>query len=264
VDRSPANIPIVYGSADPRERPPGAFVVLPHRALRTLDPRGRSLAAGIAGVPVEWLDTLVADRLPLVVEVTSGASAAFRRANELRRETGLRVEGSTPPGTTTGVVGMVLVVGVALAALVWMGIGTIGMLAGVLVGLLVARLMMLAQQRRILESYERGRVRQLEQRRAGPVAQVWGRLAELRRKLAAADLPETAASDVRDALTEVERHLDDLAGTGADATEVDRHLAEVAAALAPAAAASADEPDIVRMERSVARLRAAAVREDRG
>jgi hypothetical protein len=264
VDRSPSSVPIVYGSSDPRDRPPGAFVVLPYRVLRRLDPAGRSRAAGISRVPLEWVDDLVRDRLPLVVEVTAGASAAYRRAAELRRETGLRVEAATGPGTTVGVVGTVLLVAVTLAVLLWLGIGNLATLVAVVAGLLVARLVTLAQQRRIIESYDRGRRRLLEQRRSGAVAPVFDRLAELRRQLAVADLPDTAERDLRDALVEVEQHLDDVARSGADPSAVQQHLADVAATLAPASARSADEAELARMQQSVARLRAAARREGPG
>ncbi len=264
MDRSPSSTPIVYGSADPRDRPPGAFVVLPYRELRRLDAAGRSRAAGLAGVPLDWLDMIVADGLPLVVEVTAGSSAASRRARALRRETALRVQAATAPKSTAAILGSVLVTMLTLAALLWLGIGSLVTFVGVVAGLTVAWFMVQAHQRRVLESYERNRVRQLEQRQAGPVGHAWERLAELRRQLAGADLPETAASDLRDALTEVERHLDDVARTGADPSAVHGHLAEVAATLAPASAASADEPDLARMERSVARLRAATRREETG
>jgi hypothetical protein len=262
----------VYGSAPPSERPPGGFVVLPYRALRRLDPAGRSLAAGVARIPVEWLDTLVADRLPLVVEVTPGPSAALRRAGELRRATGLRVVGAAASGGGFAQSGRLLVLLLTLTiwtgAGVWLGQGMVALVVALTIGLPAAWITSIALHRwldrGIRESWERGRVRQLGQR-GGATTPTWDQVVDLRRKLADLDLPETAASDLRDALTDVERRLADLARTGGDAAALNEPLAEVAAALAPASTSSAEDADLARMERSVARLRAAAAgREGRG
>jgi hypothetical protein len=323
---APPSLPVVTtttSTAAP-ERPVGGFVVLSADALRQLGPDARSHAAGLARVPVRWVDTLMVDGLPLVLDTVPGASAARRMADRVRRETGLPVRAVVPTGVGALLAWTSFVLMAFLVLFVLVTVGAAGALFGALAGLAFAMVGTVIGLRGrssglAVLSYERTRVHLVEQGAGGLLSPAWERVSDVRRQLAVADLPAPAASDLRDALKEAEHRLQELSRLGAaaeaalrgvdesglrtrlatlqtrttdpatvaerdrlartvadiDAVRVRRtsvstgamevldRLAAAAAALGQIGTEATEETDLVRVERSAARLRAAAAERER-
>ncbi|MBW1877672.1 MAG: hypothetical protein JRJ84_04845 [Deltaproteobacteria bacterium] len=217
---------------------PRAGVVVPARDLIALDPAARSAAAGWAGAPLEAMKALQGSGLPLVLEAHRSKSKASDRARALGVQTGLPVQVVQPAGWSWP---LAMVVFTALSA----GLLVLG-LAAFLPLLLVAALcagfglVAVTQWWGQRNDWSRFLAAWQAQRAGGkdPAELMHGRerVASLRRRLAEAEIPETAAMDVRAALKDVEHHLDELARIGAtvegtlatvDATQLRSRLASL-------------------------------------
>ena len=194
-----------------QDLPPVAHaVVIPSVELAALTPRQRSSASGWAALPMEAIDALIRAELPLVFEESQSSDLARARARELAEAASLPVKAVAAPGCAMPVVGAALL---ALAV-------TIGVVGLILWPLLVVAVLAAIPGVALLVPYIRDRSafqkvieanRQREERRQALLSPVWSRLAELRRQLAGLDLPAAADTDLRDALRDVERHVESLA-----------------------------------------------------
>lgn len=219
------------------DRDPAALVLLPADALAALDPAGRSVAAGLARLPVAAVDDLAAAGLPLVVEDAPGPSAARRRAAELARVTGLPLQHGVrapvpawvPPAVATAAASVpaglgtaLLVLGATPVAIVLLVLAIVVELAGIALGRQVAsrRAMHVGG----LVSADRGRAARADRNAGGVLGPAWDRLARLRVDLGRAELPAAAAADLRGTLRDLERHLEDLARVSAAADAAVRQV----------------------------------------
>ena len=228
------------GAGAPMRSPdpdPGGLVVIGPRDLAGLDPPARSHAAGIAGVPLQEVESLIAKGLPLVVATTAGRSAAAARAREIAAATGLPVAASTPPAVPRAVLVaaaalFAAVPGAASLLLLLIGWLPAAISGGVLtaitfaVGLSVA----LAQGRRQADhdagtrSYAAAQGDLAGHRQKGPLGAAYAKLSQIRLELARAELPAIPSADLRSALKDIEARLAAL--TQLDQT-ADRTLRQV-------------------------------------
>jgi hypothetical protein len=237
-------------------------VLISAPSLAALDPPARSLAAGLANLPITVVDELVAAGLPLVLETRNGRTAARERASELARTSGLPVAWGTP----LGLPGWLWLVGAAAVSLLPLIVGFVLMffalmpaaivawataLLGVVAGALAARRQdeVKVLYRSGMESRTRAREARSE-RDAGWLSPAWDRLARLRLELARTELPSAASADLRGALKEIEGRLETLGqvGRAADRTLRQVDLSALRTRLATLTARAGTDPE-ARAER---------------
>ncbi len=250
---------------------PRSAVIVPGAVLAGLDPATASLAAGVTGLGVAEVDALARASRPLVLAAYASRYGGAARLAESTRTAALPATVVARPGLVwplaIGMGGVLLLVVGALAVLA--GSAFVGLLWGLLaLSLLALGLQWRHQSRRwseVLASWE-------SQRRADAtqpaIQNRRQRVAALRLRLADAQLPEPAASDVRSALGALERHLDDLGRIARtvqdarDAADLDALRSRLAALSGPHAdPRRAHERD--RLARSVADLEAVQERQAR-
>jgi len=231
------------------DQDPAGLVLIPASRLRALDPAQRSVAAGIAGVPVSALAALISAGRPLVLEALAGPSQARRRAQQLVVTTGLPVvqgaRATVPGWVPTAITGAVGVTGFGLAAAIgvlfsWTLAVPIALvsLAAVFAGGVLAR-----TARRTTRHHGAG-LQGLEHSRAAAgavrsdtvLASVWDTLTQLRVQVGAADLPAAIAIDLRSTLAALEERLTDLTRAAPERTDrrkdwVDAEAADVRSVL---------------------------------
>ena len=247
------------------DRAPVASVLLPARALSGLDPGARSLVAGLAALPIGVVDELAAAGLPVVLERMGNRHNARERAEELRSLTDLPVESDAATGWGPGL--LAIASGGLSALCLTLGLGlaltgfTVLSIPPLAIGATSAGLGLFAGQR----AASRSRQRRLTERsarlgedamasRGGPLLRpTWTRLAKLRQQLGLADLPETAATDLRSALKAIESRVTAMASVIATAEEALRGV-DLAQSRSRLATLSADRPERDRLARTVADL----------
>ncbi len=259
-----------------RDRAPVASVVVPPQELAALDPANRSVLAGWAGLPIAVVDELASAGLPVVIERLGNRSAAAERAGDLRSETGLPVVYSAStawaPWMFAATAGAVATIPLALGAiLVATGFGVLAIPPLILgaaasgAGLVAAR--RATQQSGLYRASERGAdaAREAMLIRGDAVLDAtWARLAKLRQQLGNADLPVTAASDLRSSLKDIEQRVDGIARVLATANQAlaQVDLARARTRLAALNARTGDDPERDRLARTVADLEEVESRRD--
>ncbi|MEQ1504379.1 MAG: hypothetical protein ABMB14_19215, partial [Myxococcota bacterium] len=216
---------------------PGGLVLIPADELARLDPSARSYAAGVANLPLQVVDGLAEQRLPLVLATTAGRAAAAERATALARSTGLPIRPATPsaiPGwlvlaVASGAAAIPAVVGLVFLAIGWLPVAIVAWVVAalaVLAGALGAR-----RRGRIRSDHAAGtaalaRIREGRSAREGDglLGPAWDRLARIRIEVARADLPLAASADLRGALKELEARLEALAQVGETARRTLRQV----------------------------------------
>jgi len=247
---------------------PRAALAIPARALAGLDPEQVSAAAGAAEVPVQWVEELARRDLPLVLATWSSPRAA-RDAPVPDGAEDLPTATVRKPG-----LGWLLQVPLALLAGTLLVLALTFGLTALWVASIVATLLLVALP--AVRGYRRSQWRAVEAGRkaladgAVPGAEIqarWERIAALRRHLAHSALPEVAATDVRGALRDVERHLADLdriAATVRDALEaVDASALRVRVATLGAATDPSAVKERDRLARTLADVEAVQARHER-
>jgi hypothetical protein len=237
-------------------RRPRAGLVVPSRDLPALDPAARSAAAGWAGVPLETLTTLQERGMPLVLEAHRSKDEAGSRARTAGTQAELPVRMVEPAGWGwplatvffAGLSASLMVLGLAFLPLFLVAFLTtaIGLVAGT---------QWWAQHRdwsRFLAAWQAQRDGMKE---PPELQRCRGRLAALRRHLAEAEIPETAAMDVRTALKDVEHHLDELARIGAtvEGTLATVDASQLRSRLATLSSRSEADPDAAEERDRIAR-----------
>jgi len=249
---------------------PRSAVVVPRTLLEALSPAERSALAGHAGLPLSRVDGLVRDGLPLVLGVHRARDGAEAPAATLARDTGLPIAAAYAPGLALPTAALAIL---SVAAV----FGAVGVILWPL--LVVAAAVGLAggavalQWRHKASAWNDVRAgwKALEHASGGSprLAARWERLAALRRDLARSPIPDTAATDLRGALRDVERHLDDLdrieatveeALSAAHAPDLRTRITSLSSAAARDPRA-ADERD--RLARTLADLEAVQDRQER-
>ena len=186
------------------EDPGAALVVLPE-SLATLEPAEKHQLAGLAGLPVRTLEDLSRDGTPLVLSTHKRSRHARQARDDLPHS--LPVELLAKRGPMRLLFWPVLAV-LLLGAVITGVLVPIGALAWVPFLLLWALMM---PRGPVLEP---GLIRQHKALRRqadmGPLQPVWDKLSALRVELARADLPVTAAADLRGNLRDLEQQLIDL------------------------------------------------------
>lgn len=199
----------------------GRPLVVPHDALAGLAPREKSALAGLAGVPLAAVESLIRANLPLVVarETSQQALDSHRRAVQ----DAVSVDALVPREPRLGPVGWAALTAVgagvpaALSLLLIPLINWLAVIPGALVGSAVGavglwRMVVAAGAGRAAADAEKAWAIQEkghEVRSQWPsVVAVDQRIARLRQDLARADLPVAADADVRDALKAIEGRLD--------------------------------------------------------
>lgn len=192
----------------------------------SLSPSERSAAAGVLGLTERAVREIVADGLPLPLAVDLRGPAAEAAARDLPLDTqSIRAAGALPAvgaaaAGLTGAVGLAAALVLAVPALL-SGAGVallavpaiLGLVSALFIGLAVILGLTWMRQRSAWTGVDEAHRRILEARRIlgpDPTRQrLLDRLAQARRAIAAADLPELAERDLRDALGALESGLDE-------------------------------------------------------
>ncbi len=236
------------------ERASVAASYVPLTTLTQLDGRERSRLAGALAVSVRTLDALVAERRELVLQRYTSARGATDDARDRAEQLGLLVEVSSGPGLWRPAASALLVGGGGIIGLV----GLLTLLLPLLAGTAVAWVSAVA----LLFSWVRARSRHQALVDSPPLPapppslrRPWARLARARVQLADANIPEAAAGDLRSALTDVERHLEELAQidatisatlAGVDAAELQQRLRKLTVQAEHAPSRTAERDRVAR------------------
>lgn len=197
----------------------GPALVVPATDLAAFDPRGRSIAAGLAGVPVVVVEELARAGLPLVL-ARGGETTASAAGAPLPTAPVLLPRAPAGWAGALGAVGL-MGSGVVLAGVLGLAVGPLAALVGAAmsaVGLAWAALRWskgrsIAAETRALESaWTLQEAARADRERWPAVAAIDRRIARFRVDLAHADLPDAAERDLRDHLKEIEGRLEAALG----------------------------------------------------
>ncbi len=240
-----------------------AAVVVEHSELSGLSAAAHSQLAGVAGVPIAAVDEAVREGRAFVIEGFAKASRAVERASELSTTTGLPITAATGPSFLAPMIAVVLA-GLLLPLLVLSASFGWWLVAAISGGGIALNLWTLA--RWLTSRTERNTMleRADTAHRVEPVLRrPWNRLAQLRVQLSALDLPEAAAVDLRGAIKDVERHLQDLgrigettgaALAGVDLGQLESRLASLTARSGNHATAAAERDRLARTITDISKL----------
>ncbi|MCA9494981.1 MAG: hypothetical protein KC621_33870, partial [Myxococcales bacterium] len=223
---------------------PGSVVLVEPQHLAELDPRQRSLLAGLTGLPDTVLQQLASRGLPVVVEGTSGRRAARDRANQLATATGLPVTWGSRAGVPWWLPATVGAGGAAVVSLIGVALAMVGLLPGLFVALIAAGISLAtgawvgnrlgrtrALQAAGVTSHRQARALLADHSAGGRLDRAWAALARTRVELGESTVPPAVATDVRAALRDIERDLVELGDAarvelpGVDADVVRHRLA---------------------------------------
>jgi hypothetical protein len=202
-----------------------ALIAVENNDLQRLTPTDLSVLAGWSNRTVSHVRDVMQAGSPLIVEGFATAQTATARIQELERTAAVPLTVLTPPSAlgilaSLGASGLgLLVIGLALVSGVyWMALLSVLFFAATVLGLAVwgAQALSFRLTAGALSEGPKLSLRLQSSQK---------RIAAIRRHLPVIDLPVAADSDVRDALTELERRLMDLAavdtGTGPGQSTLD-------------------------------------------